>query len=1852
VLVTSKDDDRIWQLAVHREPWVGKDNSFTGMSFARWLVARKRCSTMEEAQELGELLRRRDILHHVRDASHFVADDSQRFVLRADDPYRPEQSVFSSFGPVQVPPSFHVARARAYVMAAYFASRGDMITRHRFLVLDRTNFVLHVYDSDTAGRSRRSIRLDRHDVFVTTASAERRARERKRASAEAPSSPARPSADGVVTAGEGFLLYVPSASEAGPDLRKEYGADLLGEEDLGKGGESDTDTDVDESDDEAAATTPSGPGKKTAFPPNASDLEVEDGSGGTGSTPTAARGGQLTRSTSAMSDSVTDPSKDLSIVVIVRGRTVYRKEYVASSMKQKHVWLRALRDACDGKPVSVPRLSHYQLSLHGYGLDIGQYNPKVKAEVRPSGALQRMWSFMSPALGPTRGVDSPASVKGGERSSSRRSVGPAPPSSLSGSLPRQVAASPFLSPLSNELSRRDSFILPPKSLEEMAMSSKDSVRSGFSSQRRSMGPLPRGALTDRPTESLLSGGASIPELVLAPNHRERPPPFIRSRTAHVSSNIPPPPTTSDISVSTRVERAGSVTSRASSRRRGRDGPDDDQVSVALSVDDQGTAQSIHSFVLEEHFGERPRQPSLIGPLFPFPSSEEDTRVSSPPRMRIPKVYPSSVVTSEGGGDGGWPPPVDLKDWLKPLGLFGLYAHGFSSLVAMAGTWTPVYLCSPGFLDAAGVIVPEHREALHRNRPTLAGGTDSLPSANEVLMHMFGWHPSASEGTLTDIPQMRVLDSLEVSVSMPAIVAEQFSHSADLSHRHSRGSISPRDRIPSCVSAGTGSTAAEQDDPQDADQPLASGAPRMSLEVPEGGLSRLGISPPRVKLLVHTLPSAGELLFPRASTPPLRLPLVAQSMNSLPAAKQEAIKRFGERLLGRRRALALVHIARGVGQLASTAAIEARAEAGAHLLVPRRPRGAEMTLRQEALADLEAGNRSSAVLLAWKSSGAKRHISNTLAKRQRAESSVVPSPPHRPSPASSLTSSIALDDDFEELARAEQLNDWDAVAASTPTTRNRASSQVASPKRSPVKGGGSKGRTGSFSHSFSTPSSVFMAHDEAERYRTQSPESDGSSQGSSNSSLGHLSYARSRSSSVQKSELDAIGLDTDLFAHPRLGSMSFSPAPEEPEDSSPSEGRGATAADDTIDLSRAGPRSILSGHSVLSSSERETTMSLTSPKVPAASKALSRQVPWSTLKACLLVGIRAVAAELVVPPAALSASAQSIASVATFTSQQCKTMSRILLENQEEIASSWARFLTAAQAFFPAPSDPAAHSRCGEVRFPVETARQVMETMSCEPGRASQARSFARHHYATGHLRAELCEAMVVLAAGGCASSMVALREQAGALRLDEEFNRTPGAHAHITHASSYWASCSQQVPFVVLSCLFAAQTSMLLEFGEHPLCRLVHLAAAELLAVYGPLGAPLLLLSRPERPALAKQVMDDVYGSADRLATLVADLPGAWAREMMDWSASHAVVPSPPFCRLAMGTVSSRQHRRVRASLRGERSLPPSGSDWDIQRFWEFEPTLEPTPEGGVGECAPSSGSPAPPLSNSSPWVRERREWLRIATMRTQAATSFSISLPGMSLDTPHYEASANRFAPLRKLSSELVSTVVASPLFMELASRVAGRITRAVLLERLAPHVRRVYQSLFEPRDTRIREIASDTSFVLRVIRTSRFVEHVLDREVAFPPQSLQAAHASLNEGARMLAGWCNHPNWTCLSLSQRFEGLVEVKEALLRGFGRFLWWIGECPEAEPETLVVEAVDEAARSRQVHWANAFGRQGAEGLLMVLQAGIALAAAQGASVHAEVFSLEELVSAGGTAVRGQGMFLSVCLQDALGMVAE
>jgi hypothetical protein len=39
-------------------------------------------------------------------------------------------------------------------------------------------------------------------------------------------------------------------------------------------------------------------------------------------------------------------------------------------------------------------------------------------------------------------------------------------------------------------------------------------------------------------------------------------------------------------------------------------------------------------------------------------------------------------------------------------------------------------------------------------------------------------------------------------------------------------------------------------------------------------------------------------------------------------------------------------------------------------------------------------------------------------------------------------------------------------------------------------------------------------------------------------------------------------------------------------------------------------------------------------------------------------------------------------------------------------------------------------------------------------------------------------------------------------------------------------------------------------------------------------------------------------------------------------------------------------------------------------------------------------------------------------------------------------------------------------------------------------------------------------------------------------------------------------------------------------------------------------------------------------------------------VHAEVFSLEELVSAGGTAVRGQGMFLSVCLQDALGMVAE
>lgn len=98
-----------------------QDKSFSGADFVTWLRQVKRCKSVAEALALGELLRRRNVLHHVSDECTFQNSPKLLYRMRCHEsvPKEPKPTVSS------------LMMSSRYVMGSSFLKQGSIFLNRR-----------------------------------------------------------------------------------------------------------------------------------------------------------------------------------------------------------------------------------------------------------------------------------------------------------------------------------------------------------------------------------------------------------------------------------------------------------------------------------------------------------------------------------------------------------------------------------------------------------------------------------------------------------------------------------------------------------------------------------------------------------------------------------------------------------------------------------------------------------------------------------------------------------------------------------------------------------------------------------------------------------------------------------------------------------------------------------------------------------------------------------------------------------------------------------------------------------------------------------------------------------------------------------------------------------------------------------------------------------------------------------------------------------------------------------------------------------------------------------------------------------------------------------------------------------------------------------------------------------------------------------------------------------------------------------------------------------------------------------------------------------------------------------------
>jgi hypothetical protein len=354
----------------------------------------------------------------------------------------------------------------------------------------------------------------------------------------------------------------------------------------------------------------------------------------------------------------------------------------------------------------------------------------------------------------------------------------------------------------------------------------------------------------------------------------------------------------------------------------------------------------------------------------------------------------------------------------------------------------------------------------------------------------------------------------------------------------------------------------------------------------------------------------------------------------------------------------------------------------------------------------------------------------------------------------------------------------------------------------------------------------------------------------------------------------------------------------------------------------------------------------------------------------------------------------------------------------------------------------------------------------------------RRTYGKGDAPTSFCEAATAIATSGTASLLAALDYEEADPHAVLAAEETEALRRVAQHATA-----------VALASLAAAHTAIVLDSGVHPVATLLQLMSAELLSVYGPLGASAILLSNADESALGPQVHEDVCDRATTAATVADEIRVHWKRQFQDWAATASMFDPPSACVRVCRFADEAQATRMHA-VRQQWEVAGPCVQWDMSMAWPQLPTrrrgsLDHGADGpgaaGGGDGRRRSGDVSP--SPSSSHADERRRWLYMASQtslggddadhshsRRQSSSpdhpgsgKASSSSRGLDGAAPAAPKRRQRASQLRRRATALVCETLDSALFEELSRRGCHALVEATCHERLSPHVYRVFDALLE---------------------------------------------------------------------------------------------------------------------------------------------------------------------------------------------
>jgi len=564
--------------------------------------------------------------------------------------------------------------------------------------------------------------------------------------------------------------------------------------------------------------------------------------------------------------------------------------------------------------------------------------------------------------------------------------------------------------------------------------------------------------------------------------------------------------------------------------------------------------------------------------------------------------------------------------------------------------------------------------------------------------------------------------------------------------------------------------------------------------------------------------------------------------------------------------------------------------------------------------------------------------------------------------------------------------------------------------------------------------------------------------------------------------------------------------------------------------------------------------------------------------------------------------------------KARALSRALGAAATSLAREWAVVLTDAGAFAgvpcpagrlarrgpaaaaqqPAPIGlpppltirQAARSILVERGWPEPSALMVSRVL-CGPGEDA-AREATREALLRRDLPAMVREASALLAASGAAAITLGLEAESA----DSLGGRAPALRA-----------AAAEAPPIVLACIMAALGALALELGTLEMASLLQIVTSELVALYGPIGAPVMLLWQPSPYEISAAVEQDVSQSATRLGALAANVPDGWSRNIADWSACVSTIHQPARCAELSRSVDDKHARRLRAAReRSDGPLPPS-LPWDVTTLWEgltWEGAPQPlaadasrapraeraedlrpaTMRAGGGAAAASgqgaaSSSRAPVLSRQA---AERQLWSRMAG--AAAAASAAGNSPGPSAASSaasHTQGSTHswrresglfsRARSLRRLCARIVSSAIASQLFQALASRACSCIASSICEERAFPHVRRLFDALCEQHSASLAAslapmrsqwtLEASEAVPAWLVQASSSASPESGLPSVHPDSRADAQRAALTGVWRTLRLLSRHPAWAVASPARVVEQLSVVGNGLLRAQTAYVQWL-----------------------------------------------------------------------------------------------